>query len=95
MSAYGSAHRNERDQYIAAAAAGQQITCWLCGDPIRMDLPSEDRYAFQLDHVKPVSVYPELAHDPANLRPSHRLCNRIKGAGKHKPGITHNSRQWD
>jgi hypothetical protein len=32
-----------------------------------------------LDHIKPYSIYPELATDPDNLQPLCRSCNSIKG----------------
>lgn len=36
-------------------------TCGICGHP------GSD----SLDHIRPVSLYPELAKDPTNLRPVH------------------------
>ena len=46
--------------------------CWLCGQ----------LGADTVDHVLPLSRFPELAHDLANLRPAHRSCNSRKGAGR-------------
>jgi 5-methylcytosine-specific restriction endonuclease McrA len=45
--------------------------CWLCGKP----------GANTIDHVLPLSQFPELAHDLGNLRPAHKTCNSSKGAG--------------
>ena len=45
--------------------------CWLCGKP----------GADTVDHVLPLSQFPELAHDLGNLRPAHKSCNSKKGAG--------------
>ena len=60
--------------------------CWLCGKP----------GADTVDHVLPLSVYPELAHDIGNLRPAHQRCNSSKGAGA--PGAHQapmpRSRRW-
>lgn len=45
--------------------------CWLCGRP----------GATEVDHILPLSKFPELAHDIGNLRPAHKTCNSSKGAG--------------
>ena len=62
--------------------------CWLCGK----STPPADT----VDHVLPLSVYPELAHDIGNLRPAHKSCNSSKGAGA--PGAHQapmpRSRRW-
>lgn len=60
--------------------------CWLCGKP----------GADSVDHVLPLSIYPELAHDMSNLRPAHIACNSSKGAGANAPrvGPMPRSRQW-
>ncbi|HEU4751521.1 MAG TPA: HNH endonuclease signature motif containing protein [Armatimonadota bacterium] len=53
-------------------------TCWLCGQPINMALPPNDRMSFTVDHVIPL----DQGGDPtslANLRPAHRACNSSKG----------------
>jgi 5-methylcytosine-specific restriction endonuclease McrA len=60
--------------------------CWLCGKPS----------ADTVDHVLPLSVYPELAHDMGNLRPAHKSCNSSKGAGldMEKARPMPRSRRW-
>jgi 5-methylcytosine-specific restriction endonuclease McrA len=45
--------------------------CWLCSRP----------GADTVDHILPLALYPELAHDMSNLRPAHKSCNSRKGAG--------------
>lgn len=90
MAKYGSRHRKNRDAYLGQ----DNVRCWLCGDLIDMSLPKEDQMAYQLDHVKSIKRHPELRYDPANTRPSHRSCNRDKGAGDPKPGLTRTSRDW-
>ena len=42
--------------------------CWICGG----------ENADQIDHVKPISK--GGLHTPANMRPTHALCNMSKGA---------------
>ena len=43
--------------------------CWLCGKP----------GADTVDHVLPLSIYPELARHMCGLRPAHNSCNSRKG----------------
>lgn len=43
--------------------------------------------AYELDHVKPVDKFPELAFTPSNWRPSHRQCNRAKWNNEFAPII--------
>ena len=73
--------RKLRKQVLAA-----NDVCWLCGKP----------GADTVDHVLPLSLYPELAHDMSNLRPAHIACNSSKGAGANAPrvGPMPRSRQW-
>jgi len=43
--------------------------CHLCGK----------NGATTVDHIIPLSIAPELAHDLANLRPAHLRCNSSRG----------------
>lgn len=61
------------------ACQDDNLPCWLCGQPIDYTLPKEHPEAFNNDHAYPVSDRPDLAEDPANYRPSHRLCNEERG----------------
>lgn len=70
--------------------------CWMDGQPIAYDEPdgtTDD--SFELDHYYPVSTHPHLELDPANFRPSHRLCNRSRGSGAPAPLIDNTSRDWN
>jgi 5-methylcytosine-specific restriction endonuclease McrA len=60
--------------------------CYLCSKP----------GADTVDHVLPLSVYPELAHDLGNLRPAHKSCNSKKGAGQNVEQVRPmpRSRRW-
>ncbi|PKY72381.1 hypothetical protein CYJ19_05935 [Winkia neuii] len=71
--------------------------CWLCGQPIDYTAESTNQAngdRFQLDHFYPVSKRPDLAEDPANFRPAHADCNRLRGNGQPHPGIGITSREW-
>lgn len=59
--------------------------CWICGDAIDLALRHPHRMSWSLDHVKPLSTHPELAHDESNLRPAHLSCNSKRGVGKAQP----------
>jgi 5-methylcytosine-specific restriction endonuclease McrA len=71
---------------IRAQVLEASDVCWLCGQG----------GADTVDHILPISKFPELAHDMSNLRPAHRSCNSRKGAG----GLTESvrpmpkSRRW-
>lgn len=54
--------------------------CWLCGDPIDMELPSDHDRAFSLDHIVPVSRGGDEARGEA--RPAHRQCNSSRSDGR-------------
>jgi len=58
------------------------LVCWLCGGA----------GADTLDHVVPVTRGGD--NDPANLRPAHRRCNTLKGAGPPPPPRRVRSRVW-
>ena len=91
MTSYGAAHRRNRAAYNGTT----NINCWLCGQPINMQLPRTDPDSFELDHILPVSTHPELANDPANTRPAHKQCNRARGNRPPKPNLGHTSRNWN
>jgi 5-methylcytosine-specific restriction endonuclease McrA len=62
--------------------------CWLCGGVIQFGLRRNHPLGPSLDHIIPVSVRPDLAHEPANLRPAHYGCNARKKDGQIKPRRT-------
>lgn len=89
--------RHGRDGHRVREARRRQrskgLPCYLCGQPIDYSAGPDDPLAFNLEHVIPLSVAPELALDPSNHRSAHRRCNRAKGAG---PAVvpTRTSRAW-
>lgn len=58
------AWRKLRSEVLAASSV-----CWICGHP----------GADTVDHLVPLSLAPELAHERSNLAPAHRSCNSRKG----------------
>lgn len=69
--------------------------CSICGDSIDLGLDPRHRMSWTLDHVLPMHTHPELAMDPANLRPAHRSCNSSKGKdGSVVAQHTSGSRMW-
>jgi 5-methylcytosine-specific restriction endonuclease McrA len=58
-------------QRLARQVLAEEPTCWLCGEPARVDDPLE------VDHVIPRSE--GGATTRANLRAAHRSCNRSRG----------------
>lgn len=57
------------------------LPCWLCGQPIdyEADASTGNPNAFNVDHVIPTSVDPDLELDVENFRPSHASCNKSRG----------------
>ena len=71
-----------------------QAPCWICGQPIDYTAAPGTPDAWEPDHYYPVKDYPELAEDPANIRPSHSSCNRSRHTGEHDGDIGEPSRRW-
>jgi len=59
------AWRKIRLQVLSASTV-----CWICGHD----------GADTVDHLIPLSLRPDLAHELSNLAPAHRSCNSRKGA---------------
>ena len=80
--------KGARWRRLRAQVLESSDVCWLCGK----STPPADT----VDHVLPLSVYPELAHDLGNLRPAHKSCNSSKGAGldMEKARPMPRSRRW-
>jgi 5-methylcytosine-specific restriction endonuclease McrA len=82
-----------RYRRLRAHVARTQSVCHLCGQPINFDLDSHDPMSFQVDHVVPRSVAPELAEALSNLKASHRSCNRAK-SNRTEPAASPHSVDW-
>jgi hypothetical protein len=69
--------------------------CWLCGMPIDYSVkPNSTDNSYNLDHYYPVSKRPDLQNDPANFRPSHASCNRLRGNNDPRKPLGALSRRW-
>jgi 5-methylcytosine-specific restriction endonuclease McrA len=66
--------------------------CWVCGNEIDLSLSGRDKWGWSLDHVRKLSLHPELAEDESNLRPAHMWCNATRGEGVH--GYVNGSQKW-
>ena len=74
----------------------ERAVCHLCGQPIDYTIPpSSGPYAWEPDHVLPVSKYPEAELDLLNIKASHMQCNRARGDDSyHAMDIGMQSRVW-
>ena len=69
--------------------------CWVCGGRIDYDAPmSSYRDAYEADHRKPRSKFPELAFELSNIKPSHVKCNRSRKDGAVMNALGEPSRKW-
>ncbi|WP_104330904.1 HNH endonuclease [Pseudoclavibacter sp. RFBG4] len=89
-----AAHRKNR-AHLKKLTAEHGLACALCGiGPIDTTLDWRHRDAFAYDHKLSIKTHPELADDPTNGQPAHRLCNANKGAGDQRPGLGDPSEVW-
>jgi 5-methylcytosine-specific restriction endonuclease McrA len=51
--------------------------CWICREPIDLELPTDHDEAFSVDHVVPRAHGGRGLHN--NTRPAHRCCNSSRG----------------
>lgn len=72
----------------------QNAVCWICGYPIDYDAVPGTPNAWEPDHIKPVSKFPELEYSLSNIAPSHCSCNRSRGDGAGIDRIGNVSRRW-
>ena len=73
-----------------------RAVCGICGQPIDYSLaPSSCPDAWEPDHIRPVSRFPELELDITNIRAAHKRCNRARGDGINgENAIGMQSRVW-
>ncbi len=69
--------------------------CWLCNGKIDYSVkPSSTPDSWEPDHRHSVHTHPELAEVPENIFPSHKKCNRAKGAKAGLNNLGQRSREW-
>ena len=69
--------------------------CGICGGRIDYSIPASSApLAWEPDHIIPFANDPSLELDLANIRASHRECNRRRGAGAHDDDLGMRSRIW-
>lgn len=94
MAGPNAGRRGRRWRTLVANLRAKHDPCWLCGQAIDYDLPTDDPRSFEADHIRPLSTHPHLAEDPNNLAASHRKCNRSRGNRDPSPGLGATSREW-
>lgn len=76
----GETHQQHRHRLAHAAELCQThpelAVCWLCGNPIDMQLPPHHPNAFTLDHIIPLARGGNLHGE---TKPAHRTCNSQRG----------------
>lgn len=68
----------------------EKATCWICGQPIDMNLPPTHPNAFTLDHIIPIARGGKIT---GQTKPAHRTCNSARGQ-IHKTKHTNTLFQW-
>lgn len=63
---------------VSARVKARHDDCGICHRPIDYTLPHSDPMSFEVDHIIPVAIRPDLKYEPTNLQASHRICNRVK-----------------
>lgn len=73
----------------------KNASCWICNQPIDYSVkPSSTPDSWEPDHRHSVKTHPELAEVPENIYPSHKRCNRAKGAKAGISNLGNPSREW-
>lgn len=79
-----AAGRDSRAFRSLAARLRRELpaVCSICFRPIDTDLHHLDPWSWTLDHVIPLAEWPDGLLVESNLKPAHRRCNLLKGAGR-------------
>ena len=94
-------HRHVRSAIVQRRdeARANNEPCWLCGQEIDWSLldagdTTHDGFP-EVDHVLPLSKFPQYAADQGNMKPAHRGCNNKRSATMTASGIGRSSRDWE
>lgn len=94
MSGPNAGRRGGRWQKLRRQLQAERRPCWLCHQPIDYTAEWPDTNSFSVDHERPLSVYPEGAEDPGNLRACHLGCNASRGTKAPRQPVRNPSRNW-
>ncbi|WP_455951423.1 HNH endonuclease [Arcanobacterium haemolyticum] len=83
-----------RWKQLRQAYKNQKAPCAICGQPIDYEAPAGTPQSFELDHIKPLALDPNLAYETANLQATHKICNNRKNNRQNTPTLGQPSRTW-
>jgi len=69
-------------QNAISMAGDRGAPCWLCSEPIDYRLRRPHPFAWEMDHIIPVSEAPNLALDHNNVAAAHHDCNQRRGTSE-------------
>jgi hypothetical protein len=67
-------------QLFRTRCVAERAVCFFCSGPIDWTLKHPDPGSFEVHHLEPVALRPDLELEVALWRPSHRLCNSLNMA---------------
>ncbi len=94
MAGRHAGRHGRRWERLRAQLRSERRPCSLCGQRIDYSLPGDHPQGFTVDHIRPLSLYPEGAEDYGNLAAAHRACNLARGDRDRSPGLGSTSRDW-
>lgn len=87
--------RGDRWRLLKQHVRSTRGPCCRCGQAIDYTLVWPDPWCFTVDHYPhPLSLRPDLAEDPSNLRPAHLRCNQAAGNTAPRPTLGDTSEPW-
>ena len=75
-----------REQFRQRCIA-ERRECWFGDGPIDWSLRHPDPGSFELHHIEPVALRPDLELVPSNFAASHKICNRLNMAAYDPDGV--------